>query len=214
MWPSAGCRRFDLQLQTYLEGEERPEVTAHAAECAFCAVVLADVLAVREASSALGPEEPPARVWANVRAQLAAEGLIRSRRQPQWAWVDWLLRPVPAAGLAALVLLAFLSLRGRGYLHLHPQNATMPIASQIQDPQLESSVAGMEQLFRSQSAALEPSVRLAYEKSLDTLNLEIQECRSSLEREPSNGLAREYLASAYHQKARVLASALEVNDGR
>jgi len=190
-------------------------VTAHAAECAFCSVVLADLLVLREATNTFGPEEPPARVWAKVRATLAAEGLIRPRRQLRRAWLDWVLRPVPAAGLAALVLFAFLSLRARGYLHLHPPPGPAPAASLVQeDAQLEGSVAEMERLFQSQSSALDPSVRLAYQRSLEALNLEIEECRSSLKSEPGDGLASEYLVSAYHQKAQVLASALEVNDGR
>jgi hypothetical protein len=214
VWPSEACRRFDLQLQPYLEGEDRPELIAHAAECAFCAAVLADLLLVRDAAGAMGPEEPPARVWANVRTTLAEEGLIRPRRQPRRAWADWFLRPVPAAGLAALLLLGFLSLRTRGYLHLHPQYRPAPTTAQSSDPQLESSVAEMEHVFQAQSATLDPVMKLAYEKSLQTLDSEIQECRSSLEHEPGDGLAREYLASAYHQKARVLASALGVNDGR
>jgi len=53
------CRLFDAQVADYLEGGDRPAVIAHAGECAFCSVILADLRAVISESAALGFEEPP-----------------------------------------------------------------------------------------------------------------------------------------------------------
>lgn len=76
----AACREFDLALEAYLEGEPSPSVERHARECEFCAVVLADLGALRDQSRALPAEEPPAALWTQVRAALGTEGILREPR--------------------------------------------------------------------------------------------------------------------------------------
>jgi hypothetical protein len=49
---------------------------------------------------------------------------------------------------------------------------------------------------------------------LNSLDASIRECNDSLQREPGNSLAHEYLLAAYSQKAEVLSSALEIDEGR
>ena len=82
---SPECRQFEIDLAAYLEGEPLPEIARHAEACPFCSVVLTDLELLRSESRSLPLEEPPARVWANVRAQLAAEGVIRE----QVSWRRW-----------------------------------------------------------------------------------------------------------------------------
>jgi hypothetical protein len=206
LYPTDDCQRFDLLLPDYLEGQDHAEVTAHAADCAFCAALLGDLLLVRASAGEIGNEEPPAHLWANVRARLLEEGLIRPPRRPR-AWLDWFLRPVPAAAFAAVLLCGFLALRSMGYLHRH--SSSPPV-----DPRLEASVSEMERAFNARASRLDPNIKAAYQQGLTALNLEIQECRNSLSRQPDDGLAREYLASAFDEKAAVLASALEAGDDR
>jgi hypothetical protein len=211
LYPTAACQRFDLLLPDYLEGQDHPEVTIHAANCVYCAALLEDLLLVRAEAGEMGDEEPPARLWANVRARLVEEGLIRLQRgRPVWA--DWFLRPATAAGLAVLLLGGFILLRSLGDLrwqHAPSVSTASRLDPQRVDPQVEASVAEMERAFEDRSSNLDPAMRAAYEEGLKALNQEIQECRSSLSRQPDDGLVREYLASAYHEKAVVLASALE-----
>jgi hypothetical protein len=211
LYPTEACQRFDLLLPDYLEGRDHPEVAAHAADCVYCGALLGDLLLVRAEAGEIGNEEPPARLWANVRARLAEEGLIRPSRSRR-AWLDWFLRPVPAAAFAALLLGGFLALRSLGHLPWHP--APAPISAVVVDPHLEASVKEMELAFKDRSATLDPSMKASYEEGLKALNSEIEECRSSLSRRPDDGLAREYLASAFNEKAAVLASALEAGDDR
>src|SRR5579859_8274952 len=101
LYPTEACRRFDVRLADYLEGQDDPEITGHAAECGFCAAMLGDLLLVRAAAGEIGNDEPPARLWANVRSRLAEEGLIRPARPAGW---EWFLRPAPAAVFAAVLL--------------------------------------------------------------------------------------------------------------
>jgi len=199
---SAACLEFDAQLSDYLEGGDLPAVANHASECAFCAAVLSDLLLVRSASAELGDEEPAARVWANVRATLVAEGLIHSPRERR-RWAEWFLRPIPAAAFTAVVLLSVFSLR----TWLHRNRHAIPV-----DPALVQSVSAMERAFHSQSASLNPTIERAYEEDLASLDGEIKECNDTLARQPDDNLSVEYLASAYNEKARVLESALELGD--
>jgi len=205
---TASCRDFDAQLSDYLEGQDRPAVTTHAVECEFCGAVLADLLLARSASAGLAEDEPPARVWANVRATLVAEGLIHSPRQ-RGRWMEWLLTPAPAAALTALVLLSVFA--GRSLIHRYHQTA-VDVAEIVVGRDLMQNVSQMEVAFRAQSARLNPTVERAYEEDLASLDGEIKECQDTLARQPDDNLSREYLASAYTEKARVLESALELGD--
>src|SRR5215470_5970373 len=81
-----GCQLFDLELAAFLEGQERPKLVAHIQECPFCYSILADLQAICSASSALATEEPPARLWTNIRASLRAEGIIRPPEASRWRW--------------------------------------------------------------------------------------------------------------------------------
>ena len=203
-WPSEACRRFDAQLQSYLEGEHRPELQVHASDCEYCGAVLADLLLLRTAGSELEPEQPPARMWANVRAALLQEGLIRPARSRGWTWAQWLWRPIPAAALATVLALAVVFFHSR--TRPHPNPSLQAIGN------VQTTVTEMERAFHVQSATLDPRIRLAYDKGLATLDGEIGDCEAALARQPDDSLTREYLASAYNEKAEVLASALELGD--
>jgi len=215
------CRQFDRDLPAYLEGEERPAVLNHAKECAYCAVVLADLEQLRFASRHLPQEEPPARLWANIRANLEAEGIIREQVP---AWHRWLPRPVffpksaPLGALAALALFsATLMVSPRGMNQANSPNALAPagkitaasIVSMGLDENFVRTLGEMEKTYLAQEDSLEPTLKDTYRKSLDSLDTCIQECLRHCQKEPGNTLARQYLVRAYQTKAEVLASALE-----
>lgn len=208
--PSGACLRFDAELPAYLEGEDRPTVAGHAAECAFCGAVLADLEVIRSAATELPPEEPPARLWANVRSTLVEEGIIRSKRRLLWAWPGWILHPLPVATVAGLILAGFLSL-GRG-VKWSGTHGTPSVANMAVDPGVQESVRQMEGAFRTRAAGLDPVIEAVFRKDLDSLDNQIRECQASLENRPDDGLAREYLAAAYTEKAQVLASALDLGN--
>lgn len=204
----ASCRDFDAHLSEYLEGGDQPAVAAHASECEFCGAILADLLLVRLASEELAEDEPPPRVWANVRETLLAEGLIHPPRR-RVRWPEWFLNPIPAAALTALVLLSIFA--ARILIHRY-HRAAVDVAEIVVGRDLMQNVSQMEVAFRAHSASLNPTVERAYEDDLASLDGEIKECRETLARQPDDNLSREYLASAYTEKARVLESALELGD--
>ncbi len=219
------CLQFDLNLPAYLEGENRPEVVRHAQQCPFCGVVLADLQLLRSQSVEVLLEDPPVRVWANIRATLEAEGVFR---EPATGWLSWfpqtgLLRyAAPVAALASMVLVGTLLLVRppsstpvpNSISSSAPGNIASTVAPLVAaDLRLEEAVREMEKSYKSRETSIDPVVHASYQKGLDSLDNSIRECKESVDKEPGDTLAREYLATAYQQKAAVLSAALEY-DGR
>ncbi len=220
----AGCRRFEMEVAAYLEGENLPAVYAHAQECPFCGVILADLETIRLASRQMRLEEPPARVWSNIRAQLASEEIFR---HPARGWRRWLQfsgllphpHPAPVAALAGLVVFGAFLLVHPGVFQKkvappYPPAQTVNLAAtspavSAEDEDVARTIGEMEKSYRASEKRLDPAVKIVYQKGLESLDSSIHECRASVQREPTNDLAHEYLLSAYAQKAEVLASALE-----
>ena len=213
---TSACRLLDRELAAYLEGEERPKLVAHIQECSFCYGMLADLEAIRLASNQLALEEPPPRIWTGIRASLIAEGIIR---QPGVSWRRWFERWPGWAGLynpIAVAALVCLMVLGIGLLRVPSTRVSAPPAASrvdLSDVDLAGAAAAvgpMETTYHVRAASFEPSVKETYQKSLDSLDGEIRECLHSVQQEPDNSLAREYLLAAYQQKAYVLQSALNV----
>src|SRR5690348_5895106 len=94
---SPACSQFDHVVAGYLEGEDRPFVPTHAQECPVCRAILADLEQILLAGRELQLEEPPARVWANIRATLAEQGAFR---RPLSGWQRWFEYPALLPQLA------------------------------------------------------------------------------------------------------------------
>ncbi|MGO8792187.1 MAG: hypothetical protein ACLQVL_33030 [Terriglobia bacterium] len=219
------CVRFDEELETYLEGEARPFIAAHALDCTRCGALLADLQSIRQAARDLPQEEPSRVVWANVRARLEAEGAFGT---PVSGWrqiLAWRIFPhaVPLGVLSALVVLGtVLTLPSHSLQRWagSDEAATSPAAAQIASAlpvgdvgTLAGVVSDLESSFKANEASMAPDLKATYEKSLVSLDGSIKECLASLRDEPRNTLAHDYLLTAYTRKAEVLSSALEF-DGR
>jgi len=222
---SAACYRFELELQAYMEGENTPFALAHSRECAFCKVVMEDLEALRAAARELPLQEPSPAVWSSIRAQLAMEGAF-AEKASVWNWfsqVDFFRRPIPVATFACMVILGCLLTAPRNYLVQDSTSAPTAPAGRTavrsmgflgDSEALERVVRELEETFRAREGSLAPDVKATYENSLLSLDASIRECSDSLQREPGNSLAHEYLLAAYSQKAEVLSSALEFDEGR
>src|SRR5215831_13462635 len=157
---TVACRLFDLELAAYLEGEERPQLLAHIRECSFCYSILADLEGIRSAASQLALEEPPARLWTNIRASLIAEGIIRQR---EVFWRRWLERwpawasfhnPIAVAALGCLMVLGIALLR----VPLSSKNPPPPPHSpDLSDVASAAAAVGpMETSYHARAASFEP----------------------------------------------------------
>jgi len=215
------CSRFDAELEAYLEGEANPFIVSHARDCASCGPLLADLQAIQQAARDLPLEEPSRVVWANVRARLEAEGAFGV---PVSGWrqvLAWRIFPhaIPLGVLAALVFLgSVLTLpstsiqRWGGTDEMADSHAVAQMALAMptgEDGALAHVVSDLESNFRANEASMAPDLKATYEKSLVSLDGSIRECLDSLQHEPRNRLAHDYLLTAYTRKAEILSSALE-----
>jgi hypothetical protein len=75
------CDRFQELVSGWLEGDldaaERAALEAHAATCDGCRALMTDLRNMRQTASTLERHAPPARVWARLEQQLAAEPRFR-----------------------------------------------------------------------------------------------------------------------------------------
>jgi hypothetical protein len=220
-----GCYQFELELEAYEEGEDRPFVGAHTLECGFCRAIVEDLEALRWAARELPLEEPSPAVWSNIRAQLVAAGAF-AEDVTLWHWfrqLDFLRRPIPVAAFACMVILGCALTAPRNYPEQDTTSAftALPARPPVRSmafigdsDALEGVVRELEETFRAREGSLAPDLKATYENSLVSLDASIRECSDSLQREPGNSLAHEYLLAAYSQKAEVLSSALELGEHR
>jgi anti-sigma factor RsiW len=104
------CERIRTQLTAYLEGDLDGDagtvVRGHLRGCEACRQIASDEAALRDGMRALPPVDPPASLWANVQARLAAEEVAESNRP---AWKRTLARwgrmlPAPKFAIAGVLV--------------------------------------------------------------------------------------------------------------
>jgi hypothetical protein len=132
------CDHCRARLTAYLDGELADDrgsaVRGHLRACAECRAIAHDEAALRDGLRELPPVDPPASLWANVQARLAAEEMADAERPP-WrrTLARWGLLARPAtrwAGVAAAAALcAFVAWRlGRAPASDAPSDRRAPIA--------------------------------------------------------------------------------------
>ncbi|HUJ30636.1 MAG TPA: hypothetical protein VLY23_05105 [Candidatus Acidoferrum sp.] len=207
-----GCKQFLNHLDAWLEGERSPGAQAHLHGCARCREVAGDLGSIATAARAMTTdEEPPARVWTSLRAQLEREGLIRAARPAGaggWmaTWRGWfaaLPRPALAGAYLAILIAAAVALSGpasrrlNDYRWFHGMQATTsPLGAHLNS---------VEQTTLASIVDSNPVVSSVLHKNLAIVDNYIALCEKSVREEPQNEVARDYLYEAYQQKADLLA---------
>lgn len=207
-----GCDEFVGQMDSWMEGERHPAAQAHAQDCAACQSFAAELDAIQGVAPTLSVAdlEPPPRVWAALRAQLSADGLIhdcipaRASGQPSWLAGLFSVVPRPALAGAYLALLLSLAFGLSGPFALHTSEApTFPLSAQLDNA---------EQTTVSSVGSSKSVVSTSLHENLAIVDHYIVLCEKSVREEPGNDIAREYLYQAYQQKADLLAMMTERGD--
>jgi hypothetical protein len=161
--------------------------------------------------------EPPARVWIALQAQMEAEGIIRQpeivaprETAPWWQGFSRLIggRMLATAAVAGLILIA-------GVYQIRQRPVETGNAPVKVEPFAETATT----LEREEQSlgAMQPASTLGYVSNADTslrenlvtVNAFIKECQKRLQEDPNDPMAREYLSTAYQQKAEILAAMME-----
>jgi len=194
-----------------------PAAKAHIAECGACRDMVEDFFAIVHAAHAMPAEvEPPARLWVSLRARLESEGIIRDLAgTPRGSWLQAISaffrsRAVAAATVGLLILAgAFLEVRqtvnisqteAPAVVQTGPSNEDIPT---VLDP-IEADLSNMMPA-NSMAAPVNDSLR----QNLRIVNGFIADCKQRIQEDPQDDLAREYLNSAYQQKAELLAAMMD-----
>jgi hypothetical protein len=211
------CKAFLKHLPLRMEGSPYPDADAHLRNCPSCRNVVDDLNAIHSVARSWRAEEaePPARVWTSLRLQLEQEGLIRDDRtverelaRPRGfsGWFAGLPRPALAgAYLVLLIAVAFglsrpINKRVNEARWLEgTQDSTLPLNAQLTAEQVS---------FASFNDS-NPVVTASLNKNLAIVDNYIALCEKSVQEEPQNEVARDYLYEAYQQKADLLAQMTE-----
>jgi|SRR5579862_665722 len=194
---------------------------AHVASCPSCTALVEDFAAIVTAAGQIPVEvEPPARVWVSLRAQLEAEGIIRQPKDVAAEGVPWWhgFRQLFAGRLLATSVIALLIVAAGSYQYLRqPAAPNGPIALAPSQPEPFADTATTLDQEEQSLGPMQPASTLGTVSSVDsslrenltTVNAFIKECRKRLAEDPGDQMARDYLSTAYQQKAEILAAMME-----
>lgn len=221
------CREFLAYLEPWMEGEGSHDAQAHLRSCPHCSNVVRDLELIHtEAHSwSVTEQEAPERVWTALRAQLEQEGLIHETvpasedrapdvarvAAPRAGWFSSLFprlpRPVLAgAYLAALIAVAFAL---SGPVNKRVNEARWLKGTQTSTSPLSAQLDFAEQNSNSYVTRANPAVTASLHQNLALVDKYIALCEKSVNEEPQNEVARDYLYEAYQQKADLLTQMTE-----
>ena len=205
------CRDVEQVLE--LEGlEPLPEAARiHVAACHHCQEFIADLETIVSSAHALPAEvEPPDRVWISLRNQLEQEGVIWTETAPRIEHSSWrrtlaqLFRGRALATLtvgAVIAVAAIMQLRQR--VDLAPSSSPQDIAATVE------LLNKQEVDVRNMHLAGATPVDASLQRNLQQIDDFIADCERHLKEAPQDEVAREYLYSAYEQKAELLSAMLD-----
>jgi hypothetical protein len=233
------CKELEAVLEREGLTPLPPAARAHLAECSACQGFFADLTTIQSLAQELPAEaNPPERLWISLRAQLTAEGIIRESAEfsagaPWWqnfaVWLGPRTLATAGAGIVLLVTAVFLSRNPipPGLPKIANSTVSSPVTSPAAPPAKNSSVtprpSPTEEAMANGGVILNqaerdvPNMQLAGNATVDaslrdnlrTVNEFIAECQQHLKEHPGDLLAREYLESAYQQKAELLAAMMD-----
>jgi hypothetical protein len=202
------CKELELVLEQ--EGlEPLPEgARAHLAECRDCRNYIADLTSLVDAAKKLPSEiTPPDRVWISLRAQLEAEGIIRTPAEivlaesaSWWPSISALFRNrVVATAMVGILIAAAAVFQIRSDREV-PSGEFAGTAQALND---------QEPVATSMILASTSPVDASLRDNLKKVNEFIADCERHLKEQPQDELTREYLSAAYQQKAELLSAMIE-----
>jgi len=211
------CKNFLNGLPLRTEGTSSRDAEAHIRNCPSCRNITEDLNAIHSAARSWGGEElePPAHLWTSLRSQLEREGLIRDERDPQlepsnsgWfgRWFAGLPRPALAGGY--LVLLIAVAFGFSRPVNRQVNEARWLEGTQVSTSPLSAQLTAEQDSFASFNNS-NPVVTASLNKNLAIVDNYIALCEKSVQEEPQNEVARDYLYEAYQQKADLLAQMTE-----
>jgi len=236
---AGGHEFWSERLSAYLDGEmkgsERTRLEAHVAECAACAVALAELGEVMAQARTLEDRPPATDLWPAIESQLAPRGVAAPKERGTivdgsrwWGRRFELALPQLAAAAVLLVLLSagamWLVVKGpvlpgqapsRGPVANAP-TAPGPNAGRLDDevvlagldnPRYDVAVAELEQALAQGRGQLDPRTLAVVKHNLQIIDNAIADARRAVAADPGNTWLRSHLANTMKRKVDLLRSA-------
>lgn len=208
------CQEFESVLEQASEQPMPAEATAHLKQCGNCRSLAADLETITTMARELTvpDEEPPARVWTQLRAQLVEEGIIRTPElqhatEQKSGWLAGVLgfmrRPVMVAAYAAVMVFA------AGLTWQHYANVDEPIQFPPSATAAQNNLNQLEAQTMGDLQTIDPDANVKLRADLKIVNDFIAVCEKAVREQPKDEAARRYLYGAYQQKSQLLAAATE-----
>jgi anti-sigma factor RsiW len=228
------CDQLRQSVQALLDGELSPEtqhaLEAHAATCAACRTLIADLEAIRATAVVLERRKPSNDVWARIALQVTREPAFQKAAQqrlaqpvaPPTRW-NW-----PVLAMAATLLIALIggSLWVLDRSRATPGSGTAPsgttagttpgndatgalvetIEHELNQAaaHYEKAIAGLEKIANASDSPLDPEQMATIKQNLAVIDGAIDESRTALKAQPANQLAQESLFEAFRRKVSLL----------
>jgi len=210
------CKEFLNHLDPWLAGDQRREARVHLRGCSHCRGLVEDFGALRAAARELSASdpEPPAHLWNSLRAQLEQEGLIRTGDEAgaRSSWLRRLFAPIPRPALAgaylALLIAAAFAASGPIHRRVNDYRWVQDTSTEALRAQLNTTETATVASFRDPN----PVVTASLHTNLAIVDNYIALCEKSVREDPQNEIARDYLYTAYQQKADLLAQMADRGD--
>lgn len=216
------CTDIREEISSWVDGELDPSrvetVEKHLESCAGCAAFRQDLNSIREGVEGLEPLDPPEHLWTNLRFQLEAEGLIRSKPKESF-WAAILPKRLPdlkPAWSGAIVAL-FLGIGSLLVYDLTTRSPVVPIpaaSTSHQEAVLEelrraeanyrAAIEALSSSSRKKLEGLDPVLAQVFHDNLATMDYYLNECKRAVENSPQNPLAHRYLLAAYQKKVELM----------
>ena len=204
------CSEFEPYAAQYLENElpAGSPAAAHVRTCPRCAARVSDLERIVSAAATLPGQEPPERVWISHRARMGQDRMFR--RSPsllERLGLGTAAQPGSALATLAICALATLMLftpsRPAGPEHggSMAKRAGLPTWS---FPSIHQQLATAEAEENNGHSLRDPEVAAAYRQDLALVDNMIGVCQKSVDENPEDEMARDYLLAAYQQKADLL----------
>jgi hypothetical protein len=233
------CRRFDDLLSEYLESTlslpSRAAMDAHAASCARCAALLADIRSIADRAAALPLLQPSRDLWPGVAGRLeapvvpinVAPSARRAWRLPRWAGL----------AAAAAVLVVVTSLVTREAVRSGAPETAAIVETPRDVPVVESlgaavnpistaapsatpaapvreraavtygrEIARLEAIVRQRESRLDPATLAIIENSMRIIDSAIVEARAALARDPASRFLTDQVNKTLEKKMELLRS--------
>ena len=237
---AAGHEFWSERLSAYLDGElkggDRTRLEAHVAQCAACAVALAELGEVVAQARSLEDRPPASDLWPAIESQLAPRGVAAGPERGTivegsrwWGRRFELALPQLAAAAALLVLLSagvmWLVVRGPvlpgrapsgGPVAQVPSRASQPagggleaaaVSAGLDNPRYDAAVAELEQALADGRGKLDPRTLAVVEHNLQIIDSAIADAQRAVAADPGNTWLRSHLAATMKRKVDLLRSA-------